>query len=285
MRKSLPLLLSLSAAAYACGAFDEGEADSDRGDAGTDASVDADVDAASADGAADGARTCPSGRGPEMLHVTPVGLPSFCIDATEVTRAQYDDFLRNGPPSLPSNQIAKCAANDDFKPAPTVDLDAGDLPVGGVDWCDAYAFCAWAGKRLCGQLGDGGPISPERVLDSHATEWGTACTHRETRSFPYGNTFEPAACNIDKSDGGGVPHPVSTLPTCQGGYDGLFDMVGNVSEWQDSCDDGAFEDGGTCAMRGGAYTSAGTVSCNYLFFTPARLQLQHWGLRCCATPQ
>ena len=46
--------------------------------------------------------------------------------------------------------------------------------------------------------------------------------------------------------------PVATLPGCEGGYAGIFDMVGNVSEWIDDCDDTG------CAHRGGSFGSGTT---------------------------
>jgi formylglycine-generating enzyme required for sulfatase activity len=68
--------------------------------------------------------------------------------------------------------------------------------------------------------------------------------------YPYGSGFDASACNIGGAD---VPAaergttPVASVASCQGGYPGLYDMVGNVSEWLDACQ------GDYCHFYGGAF--------------------------------
>jgi formylglycine-generating enzyme required for sulfatase activity len=110
--------------------------DGERADAPTanDAGVDADV--------------CPFGVGPSMVSLSSLQGTKFCIDATEVTQAQYAKFLiAVGSDAAP--QASFCAFNDSYAPTscgpgifdPTT---KGDHPVVCVDWCDARAFCAWS---------------------------------------------------------------------------------------------------------------------------------------------
>lgn len=157
----------------------------------------------------------------------PVKLDTYCIDATEVTTEQYDAFVEavgldfNGQP-------ASCTWNTSWTPAIRGGATA---PVFGADWCDAVAYCAWAGKRLCrGTNGQSVPFSGD-VQNSVADEWFRACTRKGERAFPYGATRIDDACNV-KVDGvpGPGPKPAGSLTACEGGYDGVFDMSGNLWE-------------------------------------------------------
>src|SRR6185437_5545544 len=106
----------------------------------------------------------------------------------------------------------------------------GSDPVVCVDWCDAQAYCAWAGKRLCGAIG-GGPATT--YGDPNESQWYNACSNGGTTSFPYGNDYVAGDCN-----GGATVAAVGTTPGCQGltsPYFGIFDMSGNVKEWEDHC--------------------------------------------------
>jgi formylglycine-generating enzyme required for sulfatase activity len=263
------------AVAGACGAF--GAGDTTLADASTDALAAAEGGEGSA---GDGGRGCPGGEGPRMVLVT-AGDLTFCIDATEVTRAQYPQFLDTGPTA--SKQAAVCAWNKTFAPATPLTGTSADLPMIGVDWCDAYAFCAWAGKRLCGGH-DGAPLSvnASALKDPQQSEWMAACSLNGSRKYPYGGTAISGACNTE-NDAGLVT--VGERAGCEGGYAGLFDMVGNVTEWENACDDSARagDAGGRCTDRGGSYKQGG--DCTFASFDRVSGFSSDWGIRCCATPQ
>jgi formylglycine-generating enzyme required for sulfatase activity len=210
---------------------------------GDDAGADAPVEG--------GPKVCPGGRGPAMLRVSDV-YGSFCIDTTEVTNTQFNVFLADSArPTPPSVCAYRTSYGGATRPANT-------LPVVDVDWCEAWVFCAWAGKRLCGSR-NGTVISNEQPANSpKVSEWYAACSHSGDTIYPYGNSPDKTRCNgCDRDDqcntDAGVPGlaPVGSLPF-EGGYPGIFDMSGNVGEWEDNCDsDTSSSAGHTCPPRGG----------------------------------
>ena len=188
-----------------------------------DASVDAGTDAA-----IDARSPCPSDAGPTMVLSGTV-----CIDSTEVTRAQYLAFLASNPTVASAG--ADCAFKASFVPSSGWPPAAGteSLPVIFVDWCDATAYCKWAGKRVCGARA-GGPLQTNQG-GSTTSQWYYACSNDGLRGFPYGTTFDAKSCNGIEREAG-APIPPATLATCDAGFGGLFDMAGNVQEWFDGCD-------------------------------------------------
>ena len=186
------------------------------------------------DATVDGSFTsCPSGRGPDMVLVDDGKGIRFCIDRTEVTNAQYAAFLDTSPKT--GGQPPECAGNTAYAPSSTASFDVGrnQYPVASVDWCDARAFCAWAGKRLCGHIGGGSLRSDAERNDPDASQFMYVCTKGSTQLYSYGNEYIPGICNA--SGGGGQPMPVGASVDCQGGFPGVFDLVGNVGEWTDDC--------------------------------------------------
>lgn len=134
-------------------------------------------------------------------------LPTFSIDRTEVTRAAY----------------ARCVGARRCRPLPDRWTGAGDdhLPVTGVDWRDAQAYCRFAGGRL-----------PTEA------EWEKAARGTDGREYPWGNDADCARGNWGTFEGEGpckginpgAPQVVGTHPNGASPY-GVLDMGGNVWEW------------------------------------------------------
>lgn len=234
--------------------------------------------------------SCPAGLpGPSQALVS-ASTQSFCIDTTEVTRSDYETFLEAGVPSQSmTGEPEECAWNASYVPTSGYPFAMRDLlePVVFVDWCDAYAYCAWAGKRLCGALG-GGTLALDAPVTSD--EWHFACSGGFMTTYPYGNDPMVGACNIpnentpeDPSDNN-TKAPVGSYPACEGGLAGLFDMQGNVSEWIDRCDPGTGAGDESCSQRGGhTFGTAMYWRCNNLDESGARNDpdAREVGFRCC----
>jgi formylglycine-generating enzyme required for sulfatase activity len=238
-----------------------------------DAAVGSSQDAGPSDVAvpSDGNAKCPSRTGPPMVDVGP-----FCIDSTEVTQKDYGLFLA-AKANDTSGQPDVCAGNLSYAPDPTVGV-APDMPARAIDWCDAFAYCAWAGKRLCGKIG-GGAVPPLALslVEPSIDQWYYACSNNGKNEYPYGNTYDPSVCAGDLPTS--PVTPVGSHPKCEGGFPGIFDMSGNVWEWEDACDDA-----GSCLMRGGSIEHpAPVLACNYVkLFGSRSAMLFDVGVRCCS---
>ncbi len=248
-----------------------GERDGDGGAGGLDGG--APGDGATSEGVPDSGE-CPGGKGPMMVRVG-----TFCIDSTEVTKLQYSAFVTDdAAPSRPlacSWKTPSKAPGSGYPPA-NAELET---PVNFVDWCDAYAFCAWAGKRLCGRIG-GGTNAMASFDDPTRSQWFAACTNSGATRFPYGNTYDPQACYGREVTPDGLPRPARK--SCQGGVPGLFDMSGNVDEWEDSCerDNGR---GDLCMRRGGGNDESGDfMACDVDKTDRREARNVQKGFRCCS---
>ncbi len=220
---------------------------------------------------------CPTGRGPAMVIVD-----KFCIDSTEVTSAQYNAFLLAGAPA--AAQPSECSFNGSYLPGNgwTYSASEAALPIANVNWCQAYAFCKWAGKHLCGKVGGGSADFAD--FASNDNEHYLACSNASTRIYPYGNAFQAGACNATERDAGQVV-PVGSLSGCQGGVPGLFDMSGNVEEWQDACQ-GNSGPSDYCLDGTGAFDYGDEpdgTRCDFADNDQRGGQFPDVGFRCCAT--
>lgn len=235
---------------------------------------------ASGTGGAGGGAACPTGLAgaPLVLVPSPTG-GHYCIDSTEVTQLHYQLFLEANPDV--SAQSASCSGNTTFVPESVLPGKCYDVngpfnpyqlpnrPVVCVDWCDAVAYCKWAGKRLCGRIG-GGSSDGAKLTDANESQWFNACSKGGTQAYPYGDTWAVMACPW-------VSDSVKKSPQCEGGFPGIFDMAGNVAEWEDGCSAGG------CPVRGGAEGAmAESIRCDQTPLVASNAQGGYIGIRCCA---
>ncbi len=187
-----------------------------------------------------------TGKGPALV---PAGA-RVCVDSTPVTRDEYSAFLAAGYPV--TGQIPGCEDNTSYTPLGSLDPgDAGPILVDGADWCDAVAFCSWAGKTLCGGFpgsvlpeggvdADGGfthGLTQTQAADRDASAFAWACEDGDKGLvYPYSNDDDPKQC-YQPGFFGQPPLPPGPVGStgCVGGYPGLVDMVG-VPEYVDACD-------------------------------------------------
>jgi formylglycine-generating enzyme len=193
-------------------------------------------------------------RGPALVSLP--GAEAY-IHATEVTNSDYNAFLDANVAT--STQTAECAWNDSFG---TPSAAAVNLPRGDVDWCDAKAYCSWAGMQLCGRIGmPGAHVSPGEVTMPAVDQWVAFCGGDSHSSYPYGDAFDEAKCNgFTTAEPAPTPGPtaVGSKKGCAG-VKPIYDMSGNVAEWEDAC---VAYDGQTdkCFARGGSYASTTDIA-------------------------
>ncbi len=134
-----------------------------------------------------------------------VFLEAYAMDKYEVTHADYERFARMLKRPLPVIPVFE----DDLRL-----LTGARLPVVGVMWVDAFAYCKWAGNRL-----------PTEA------EWEKAARGEEGRTWPWGSRFDSHRANgRGEEDGYKYSAPVGQYESGRSPY-GLYDMSGNVSEW------------------------------------------------------
>jgi formylglycine-generating enzyme len=124
-----------------------------------------------------------------------VSLTGFYMSKTEVTVGYYALFCKYTGRPLPPG----ISENNDTK----------DIPVTGITWDEAMAFCQWVGGRLPSEA-----------------EWEYAAGGGSKYLYSGGNNIDQLAWY--KSNTNGKPAFVARKAANQ--Y-GLYDMTGNVSEW------------------------------------------------------
>ena len=133
-----------------------------------------------------------------------IWLHGYFIDLFEVTQRDYARFV-----AATGHRAPEPWGGDEPPEA------LADHPVTHVDFQDAQAFCAWAGKRLPSEQ-----------------EWEKAARGTDGRQYPWGNVFHETRSNNPQKESKGT-EPVGSYPESRSPY-GLYDMSGNVWEWVDA---------------------------------------------------
>jgi hypothetical protein len=236
-------------------------------------------------------RICGATRGNPMLGMStpPPALAPFCVDRTEVTIDDYQAFV--DAVKDPCGQPPGCEWNTSYAaqmpPPPDGGARPGTLPVSGVDWCDAFMYCKWAGKHLCGGI----PGGPSPSTDPKADQWSFACMGLPPgNAYPYGASYMSGYCNDSQAPPpAGHPEMVATRTICHGTsapFTQIFDMSGNIAEWTDSClitDPTHPAATDLCSVRGGAFLDHDpAIACAANVPHPRNTASGAIGFRCCA---
>lgn len=139
-----------------------------------------------------------------------VTVQSFRMDKTEVTNAEYAEFVKEtGYRPVPAHWVNDVPLQYQEK-----------MPVRFVNLDDINAFAAWRSKR------DGVTYR----LPTEA-EWEYAARNgAKNNLYPWGNTFDPKCAALDNEST--EPEAVGTA-SCPNDW-GVLDLIGNVYEWTGS---------------------------------------------------
>jgi len=215
------------------GAAEDAASDGPAGDDATVADADADADA----GGSCPPDTCPSGMvyvpcGPFVMGTDPgeggsdeqpkhtVALSAYCIDLTEVTNAQWRACVAAGGCTSPAGGTSSYTRSDYHTNAAY-----SEYPVVRVDWNQAVAYCAWAGKRL-----------PTEAEWEKAARGGcevvapATCGAEDEPAYPWGDAAPTCALANYRDCVGDTDRVGARSPAGDGPY-GERDMAGNAWEW------------------------------------------------------
>jgi len=141
----------------------------------------------------------------------PVTVGNFEMDKTEVTNAEYGQFVKQTNHTPPEQWGS-------IKPP----VGEEKLPVSNVSYQDAIDFAEWRSKR------DG--VTYRLPTEE---EWEYAARNGEKDNlYPWGNTWEAGRAAIQEARVGAA-QAVGTYPQGMNAW-GILDLVGNVWEWTSS---------------------------------------------------
>ena len=158
-------------------------------------------------------------------------MPSYFIDKTEVTNAQYNEFMDTTgyKPKWPKNFLKHWTKG-------TYPNGEANHPVTYIDLSDAKAYAEWAGKEIPSE-----------------EKWQYAAQGTDGRAFPWGDLWDNKKANVSSS----CTTAVGSFPEGASPF-GALDMAGNVSEMTDSYEEDLWHR--FMILRGGSwFQSTGSI--------------------------
>jgi serine/threonine-protein kinase len=217
-------------------------------------------------------------------------LPDFAIAKYPVTFAEYGEFLdaldaeeaeRRCPGTPGDGPFMERGPDGKFRPLPnSIEGPARErclqeygpaceqeLPVAGVSWDDAVAYCEWKTKTTGREWRL--PTEEEREKAARGVDG---------RMFPWGDLADSSLGKCrDSRDEPAQPEPVGKFPTAESIY-GMGDAAGNQWEWADSWFDAQRA---SRVLRGGSW--GGTITslrCANRYMNPPQNRFSGLGFRC-----
>jgi formylglycine-generating enzyme required for sulfatase activity len=200
-----------------------------------------------------------------------VYVDAFYMDRFETTTARYAEFLASSGSVDPPEHWSETGSNA-----------RDELPVIGVDWYGADAYCRWARKRL-----------PTEA------EWEKAARGDDERRYPWGDaspTLEHANYqNTSPEPYDGGLSPVGTHPLGKSPF-GVEDLSGNAAEWVadwhaeslragDARNPRGPEEGAAKVVRGGGrFDPDYRIGATVRFFASPDTRAEDIGFRCASDP-
>lgn len=223
------------------------------------------------------------GRGADEGPQTEIEISSpLAVSRHEVTRGQYEAFVRATRRAISGNCITDRRKSGDWKPDPPTNFrDPGYTqtdkhPVACVTWDDAKAYAGWLNSKTGATY---------RLLSE--AEWEYLARAGSTTAYPWGEKAAGGCAFMNGTDAtfrkkySHLPYVKSELEACSDGVlntapvgsyrpnaFGIHDMIGNVGEWVEDCSAASYEGidtkatprTGDCAkhvVRGGSW---GTIA-------------------------